>query len=251
MKKLPLLLLGLLFVAIAGQASETKAKVWDPAITTTDGHKLRCTYHQPRTDKLNVDARGVILVHMLGGKKTDWNLLPKKLSKAGFAVLVLELRGHNDRLPEEDSWKQYEKKQFAEMYHDILAAKKWLLERKKVHVKKVAVCGARFGANLALTAMKHDNDLLAGYCLSAGESYRQLKVDYSLDDIKDRPVKLVTSEEDIYGSICLEKFKKQAGSDIETQLLEKNDSDKDIGTELLLSRKDLEDEIVSWLKEKY
>jgi esterase/lipase len=249
MKKYLLLLLVFAFLASGGQADETQSKTWDPLIETSDGFKLRCTFYQPHKEALNIDSKAVILVHMLGGKKTDWNNLPKKLSKAGFSVLILELRGHSHRVANHLSWKNYEKKQYENMVNDIKAGKKWLKNRRTVHVDKIALCGARFGSVLSLLAMKEDKELLAALCLSAGESYRGLKVDYALNGRNGRPVKLITAEEDIYASECLKKFKEEGK--VETELLSKNDSRKDIGTDLLQSRKGLEDEIVTWFKKNF
>jgi len=238
-----------LILVSGGQAEETLPKKWDPIIRTHDGHDLRCTYYQPATDTINIDAKAVILVHMLGGDKEDWNTLPEKLSKEGLAVLVLELRGHSKPINKRDHWKYYEKKEFASMVHDITAAKEWLKKRKKVHIEKFALCGARFGANLCLNAMKDDDELLAAYCLSPANSYRQLAVDYSLEGIKDRPLKLVCSSADLISAPSLEQFKKEA--DVETEILKSTHATQNQGTELLRSHDDLEGKIVDWLKANF
>lgn len=251
MKNWTLILIALLFCSVNINAEEEiHSTVWDPIVTTSDGHQLRCTYHQPQIDEINVDANAVILVHMLGGKKTDWNKLPEKLSKKGFAVLVLELRGHSDTLAKADNWTSYEKKDFNKMTKDIIAGKEWLKKRKKVHIKKVACVGAQLGANLCLLAMKEDKELLASYCLSPGESYREVKVDYKLEGIKDRPLMLVTTEEDTYGAPCLAEFKKQASVKTELLKFEKGHK-KAVGTGILTSREGTEEKIVDWLGKNF
>ena len=87
-----LILAGLLSGA---QAQEEKAaedlKPRPETLTTKDGITLAATYWP---SGLKQDASVVVLLHGLNGNQLDWGGLPEKLHKDGFAVIVVDLRGH-------------------------------------------------------------------------------------------------------------------------------------------------------------
>src|SRR3972149_7825523 len=59
-------------------------------ITAPDGAALAALYYPP----IVKPAPAVLLLHMLGGSKSDWDSFAKDLQKQGYAVVALDLRGH-------------------------------------------------------------------------------------------------------------------------------------------------------------
>jgi dienelactone hydrolase len=243
-----LLCLFSLAFSIESVEEERPSKIWDVLLTTKDNKKIRCSYWQPVSEKKVLDARAVILVHELGGRRSDWGQLPELLSQAGFAVLSLELRGHDLDIENRNHWSNFEKKEFNAMVWDLVAAQDWLKKQNKVHIRKIALLGARFGANLALKAMEQEKQVKLAICLSPGFSYRSVKVDPELKALKERPLWFIAAKEDRYSSSCLEVFK-NAGANI--TILEADDGENDWGTDLLLSRKFLTKKIIRYLGEHF
>ena len=225
-----------------------RSKTFDAAVTTPDGKTLRCLFLEPAGDAPVKDSRGVILVHDFGGRPADWGGIPGKLADEGFAVLVMELRGHGDDARGKDHWSRFEKKDISAMTPDVASCREWLQKQQMVHVRKVAVVAARLGAVLALRAMKDDKDLLAAYLLSPGLSYRGVEADGALEGVAPRPVFMTAAAEDEYSCTSMKTFE-TAGA--KTKVLDKEDSEDDFGTSLLKSRPSLEGEIVAWLKDNF
>ncbi len=245
MKRLTLLLVCLSLAAFGLQADEVRSEVWDVGFPTPDGQQAFATYLQPAREGSSVDAHGVILVHMLGGQRDDWGTLPLELRKAGYAVMVLQLRGHDKREANATHWSRYEKTEFNAMVGDILGARAWLQKQTKTHVKDIAVVGARFGANLGLKALEADDTLKGCYALSAGFSYRGVKISKDLSEAGGRPVRCVASEKDTYGASCAQKFEEAGASALITPASEKR---LNYGTELFQSQPDLSADLLNWLK---
>ena len=86
MKKITLVLicvsLILVFFVYSGRSSETIK------LTTEDKEKIKATYYPPPSQ----NAPGVILIPDTRCDRDAFGRLPSKFNKAGFAVLVMDLR---------------------------------------------------------------------------------------------------------------------------------------------------------------
>jgi pimeloyl-ACP methyl ester carboxylesterase len=59
------------------------------ALSAPDGASLAGTYYPP----IVRPAPAVLLLHMLGGSKADWDPFARMLQKQGYAALAFDLRG--------------------------------------------------------------------------------------------------------------------------------------------------------------
>ena len=93
----------------------------------------------------------VILLHGLGGSKSDWwNNTDTYMSllMRGYAVLAIDMRGHGDTPIPDD-------RQFLEVidielsYRDVEAALIWLPSQPEIDVSRIAVVGSGSGGNVA------------------------------------------------------------------------------------------------------
>ena len=108
-------------------------------------------------------APGVLLLHMAGGARGDWDPLPEQLQAAGYAVLAVDLRGHGLTGGAVD---------WARAVEDAGAALRQLAELPGVQPDRVIVIGAGMSANLGLRACV-DEPACAGIALlSPGLDYR-------------------------------------------------------------------------------
>jgi len=107
-------------------------------------------WYVPARGADEADASAVILVHGLNDcKRSPFILLPAgMLNRAGFNVLMLDLRDHGDS--------QVEDGRFAggtEEYRDVLGGWDWLVNEKHIPPERIGLFGTSLGAATVLVAM--------------------------------------------------------------------------------------------------
>lgn len=113
----------------------------------------------------------VILLHDLGGNKSDWlNATDTyaSLLERGYAVLAIDMRGHGEtRLP--DDRQVLELIDLEQSFLDVHAALVWLPSQSKVDVSRIAVVGSGSGGNVAYVSLGSFPELIkTGVSLSPG-----------------------------------------------------------------------------------
>jgi alpha-beta hydrolase superfamily lysophospholipase len=138
-------------------------------------------YYTPQTSSSNNSAttstNAIILLHMLGHNRNDWNSFASTLSNKsnGYAVLSIDLRGHGDSTTQNGntiSFQSFTASDFNEMVADVKAAKQFLVTQKNINPNNIAIVGASIGANIALNyAASLDPSIKAVVLLSPGLDY--------------------------------------------------------------------------------
>jgi pimeloyl-ACP methyl ester carboxylesterase len=168
------------------EATPTAAPPFDLAITAPDGAKLAASFYPPASA---APAPGVLLLHVLGRNRHDWDSLAKDLQSRGYAVLALDLRGHGDSAGPAD---------WSKSPADVRAAWDVLAARPEVDPALCAIVGASIGANLALIVGANNPDVVTVVALSPGVDYHNLKPSGVLTNFGERPIFLVASQDDAY-----------------------------------------------------
>ncbi|HWV38889.1 MAG TPA: alpha/beta fold hydrolase [Vulgatibacter sp.] len=138
----------------------------DARFRTSDGLQLFGWFVPPRLGKT------VLLAHGLGQGRLG--LLPEAryLVRAGYGVLLFDLRGHGES--EGSTVTMGEKEQL-----DIEAAADWLRRRPEVDRERLGAIGFSIGANALAHAAARDRGLRAVVLLSPGTSLREnLELDF-------------------------------------------------------------------------
>ena len=143
------------------------------------------TYYTPQTSSpsnnsatTTTSTNAIILLHMLGHNRNDWNSFASTLSNKsnGYAVLSIDLRGHGDSTTQNGntiSFQSFTASDFNEMVADVKAAKQFLVTQKNINPNNIAIVGASIGANIALNyAASLDPSIKAVVLLSPGLDYR-------------------------------------------------------------------------------
>ena len=129
------------------------------AIQTTDGQTLQASFYKPGST-----APGVLLVHDAGSDRSQVDPLADRMSKQGFGVLTLDLRGHGasksnkldwDKLSENDK-----KSTWALAPKDVDAAADWLLAQPGINDTTLALVGYGAGCALAVRHAKGDENVV-------------------------------------------------------------------------------------------
>lgn len=194
-----------------------------------DGASLASLYYPP----IVRPAPGVLLLHMLGGSKADWNAFAKELQKQGYAVLALDLRGYGSSAKPED---------WAKAPDDVKAAWQVLTARPEVDRFRSGIVGASIGANLALIVGGDDTNVTAVVALSPGLDFHGLAPSAAMPGFAERPVLLVASRDDAYSFSSIESLDKLSISS-ETLKLETAGH----GTAMLTGDATLSGKLIEWL----
>lgn len=133
------------------------------SLTTVDRQLLAGWYLPPiNADEVAFDPEGVltqkwpgvVVCHGLGGSHDQYLPLARQLHEAGFAVLMLDMRGQGESEPAAVTYGLRER-------FDVLAAVKFLRETPYVDESKVCVVGHDIGATAALQAATLDSSITA------------------------------------------------------------------------------------------
>ncbi|MBI3272681.1 MAG: alpha/beta fold hydrolase [Planctomycetes bacterium] len=168
--------------------------------TTEDGFALKATF----TPAISGLVKGaVVLLHMLNRTRSDWREVGTNLSRAGFEVLAIDLRGHGESLYREGQaapWKDFTKEEFQAMPRDLAAARKYLEARPELAGKAWLLVGASIGGNVAAAYAASDPSVDGVALLSPGLDYRGVTTEDALRKYGKRPIFLASSSEDEYSS---------------------------------------------------
>jgi pimeloyl-ACP methyl ester carboxylesterase len=140
---------------------------------TDDGVLIAGTYYSPSPAPTNA----IILLHMLGRDRNDWNTFASTLSNRsnGFAVLSIDLRGHGESINQNGktiSFQLFSPTDFNKMVLDVKAAKHFLVTQKNINPTNLAIVGASIGANVGLKYAALDPSIKAVVLLSPGLNYK-------------------------------------------------------------------------------
>jgi pimeloyl-ACP methyl ester carboxylesterase len=158
-------------------------------LRSSDGQRIAAQENTTKNSK-----KGVLLVHMEKGSANDWEFFVKRLKRAGFTTLAIDLRGHGGSKMASGSLK---KEDWAKMKADVVAGVDWL---EKKGVKDMVVIGASIGANLVLQVATEDERISQTVLLSPGHNIKGVRVEGLLARYGERPLFIAVSAEDGYAS---------------------------------------------------
>lgn len=179
-------------------------------------------------------APGVLLLHMEGHDKDDWNLLAPALQEAGFAALAVDLRGHGQTGGGVD---------WIIAQSDVSTLLAWLHERPAVDSERVAAVGAGIGANLALVGCAADPWCRTVVLLSPGLDYQGVRTEPEMAGV--RSVLAVASAGDSYAVESIRALGSAAAGIFEMKFYE----NAGYGIEMFNTAPALQGTIVEWLRE--
>ena len=105
-------------------------------ITTADEVNITAVYKET-----NQTTQAVLLLHMLGKDKSDYNNLSLYLQQNGFSVLAIDFRGHGNS---DLDYTTFREEDWQNLVLDVEAGVDFLESKG---YKRIAVVGASVGAN--------------------------------------------------------------------------------------------------------
>jgi dienelactone hydrolase len=165
------------------EAPSATAEPQNVKIKMEDGLEIKGVFYAVGADK----GPAVLLLHQHGGRGAQWAPLIPALTKAGYNVLTVDMRGQGETGGGED-WVKAEK--------DGLALMNWLREQVTVNPTRVGVIGASIGSNLAIKVCAGDEKCFAVVALSPGLNYYGVSPKDSIESMKQKALMLVAAQRD-------------------------------------------------------
>ena len=181
----------LLLATLAG-ISSAGLDAYDQRVTfrAEDGTTISGTWYEPSSRP----APAVILVHMLGRSRQDWDDVAERLTAAGIGALAIDLRGHG----ESANGPTGEGGSYSAMTQDVAAAARFLRTKAEVVPSRIGILGASIGASLAVLDAASDPAVASLALLSPSLDYRGLRIEAAARKYGNRPMLLVASDDDAY-----------------------------------------------------
>jgi acetyl esterase/lipase len=177
---------------------------------------------------------GVLMLHMYGRTRADWDTLAKFLQSMGIACLAIDLRGHGETGGVED-WELAPQ--------DVSAALDWLAARDDVDAEHLGAIGASIGANLSMVLGSTDRRIDVIALLSPGYDYFRVSIEGAMWLYNPRPALLAASEDDAYSADTVRGLTNEATGQVELVIY----SNAGHGNEMLVAEPDLSGLIVEFM----
>ncbi|MEC8493293.1 MAG: alpha/beta fold hydrolase [Planctomycetota bacterium] len=147
-------------VAEIAQASSTVS------FKTKDKLILKGSYFAPKKSKSKSKAApAALLIHDAGSDRSKLDSVAGYLQKRGFAVLVVDLRGHGESADEDSVFETADEKDRETMWslssRDVDAAAEFLVDQEGVHSTNLSLVGFGAGASLAVRRAAADDNVRA------------------------------------------------------------------------------------------
>jgi pimeloyl-ACP methyl ester carboxylesterase len=209
---------------------QIKKDVFDIGMVTKDGVAIKGTYYRPEA----VNAPGVVLLHMLGRKRGDWDAFARQLQDAGYGVIAIDLRGHGE---------SGGKREWSKMTQDAAIAADFIRSRSEIDPQRIVLIGASIGANIAINYGAQDPEIVGVALLSPGLDYHGVKTEEAVKQYGARPLFIAASSEDEYAAESSRKLDSLAQGPHQLLILENQGH----GTQMLGKNNGLEEALFQWL----
>ena len=236
MKRIILLVLIIGFILTSCDNTESQTDPNEITLTTSDEINLTANYYET-----NAGDHAVLLLHMVGRDRHEYDNLLPTIMKNSYSVLALDFRGHGNS---DLDYTTFTEQDWQNLVLDVQAGVDFLESKG---YKKIVVIGASIGANAALKQAVQDARIDNLILLSAGEDYHGLRaLDYA--QFYDEPVLVIASMDDTDAAVTATRIYNAV-----------NTKDKDLkmyqtgghGTNLLITQEGLPAVIGTWLKKWY
>jgi dienelactone hydrolase len=167
----------------------------DIQIKTEDGQTLSGSFYKPAGER----APGVILVHDAGSSRAQLEPLADRLSKQGFGVLTLDLRGHGASKSSKLDWEKLsdgdKKATWSFATRDVDAAAGWLLDQPSIHGTSLSLLGYGAGCALVVRHAKNDENVVCMALLAPNTADYGFDVRADIQTLEGLPTFVVTSKD--------------------------------------------------------
>lgn len=167
--------------------------------TTSDGVNIVGDYWTPID--MSKPAPAIILLHMYQSERKTWYPQIVALEYAGFAIMIIDMRGHGESVEPASMnlskrMKQKDATLFNAMHLDVEGGYQWLAKRKEVDLSRLALVGASVGCSVALDYAHRDKSVDVIALLSPGKNYLGIDSLEHMNHYGHRALLMFTSEDE-------------------------------------------------------
>lgn len=204
----------LLIPAYADAAPKKQKSTLALTYETKDSFIIKSKIIYPKVKKTTYPL--VIMIHSLGYSSAYWTTLPALLNEKGYAVLLVDLRGHGQSLYDSNFrihyWTKYSETQFAKYPTDIIEVINYVLYAyKNISGQDYVIVGADIGANTAILAAEKLKVKPKGLVLiSASLKFKGLYTPIAMTNLGSTPIMAIASKRDNYSFSQISELKKFA-----------------------------------------
>lgn len=204
----------LLVPAGANAAPKKQKSTLTLTYETKDSFIIKSKILYPKVKKTTYPV--VILLHSLGYSSSYWTSLPKLLNDKGYAVLLVDLRGHGQSLYDSNFrihyWTKYSDLQFSKYPTDVIELISYVLYAyKNISAQDYVIVGADIGANTAILAAEKMKVKPKGIVLiSASLKFKGLYTPIAMTNLGSTPIMAIASKRDNYSFNQISELKKFA-----------------------------------------
>jgi len=164
-------------------------------IKTSDQLTLKGSFYAPKKR-----APAVLLVHDAGSNREQLDGIAQRLSRQGFGVLTLDLRGHGDSKTSRLDWDKMNAEARASLWQlaprDIDAAAAWVLKQPNIHSTNLSLVGYRAGCALVARHAEQDENVICMALLSPKAKDFGFDVEGAIHNVNGLPTYVVDRRND-------------------------------------------------------
>jgi len=234
------------FLAVVPSALTAHGGVAAPEVVslrTDDEQTLEASFYRPATGH----AQAVLLVHDAGASRVQLEPLAEKLSKQGFGVMTLDLRGHGASKTAKLDWDKLsdadKKSTWSATPKDLDAAAKWLLAQPTIQSTSLSLVGYGAGCALAVRHAKSDENVVCMALLAPNAEAYGFNVRADIQTLEGLPTFVVTAKDGDAERMALEANASSGNPYVELFI-----SPPKLGTPL--DDKSLPAKVAKWLADK-
>jgi dienelactone hydrolase len=181
-------------------------------IKTGDGQALEGSFYKPGAGR----AQAVILVHDAGADRSQLEPVADKLSKQGFGVLTLDLRGHGASKTARLDWDKLSEAEKKGIWsftpRDLDAAAEWLLGQPTIHSTSLSLVGYGAGCAIAVRHARSDENVVCMALLAPNAEDYGFDVRADIQTLEGLPTFVVTAKDDEAERMALEANASSSGN---------------------------------------
>lgn len=222
-------------------------------IETKDELILNGLIELPKVASIKTKVPLVILLHSIGGRKENFDLLVEELRSRNVASLRIDLRGHSTSIEHIDGhksyWQHFKYKDFENYPEDIKTTIDFIKENfHQIDHQKMAIIAADVSANASIIAASEKKDNIKTLILlSPSTEAKKLKTPINLVAFDKKPVMFIVSKNDLHHVKESKELIKYAQGKIELKTLNYGGT----GDRMLKMNANTKKTILKWIDENF
>lgn len=234
--------LGLSMVFLAGCKPQSTTSSQSLEWRTLDGTLQQGTLYIPE----NPSPPALLLVHGVGGSRSEWDSFALRAQDRGFLCLAFDLRGHGEsveRNGRQIAFREFSSGDWISAIADLERGKQQLIEAG-ADPENIFIIGSSIGANISIRYGSQDAQIQGVVALSPGMTYRGVGIEDTITENRRMPLLLLAAEGDTFSSASVKTLTEKSPAYIEQRTYLGSSH----GTNLMANNEQVVPDILQWIQ---